>query len=67
MKLESKFSEPCVASCPCHKTITHNACLECLALRNSPYHKGEFENKSDEDIEKMQTKIEAEWGWEDRE
>ena len=57
MKLESKFSEPCVASCPCHKTITHNACLECLALRNSPYHKGEFENKSDE----------AEWGWEDRE
>ena len=53
MKKESKFNEQCSPNCPCHKTITHNACLCCLALRNSPYHKGEFDNKSDEDIEKM--------------
>lgn len=53
MKTKSKFNAKCNPNCSLHRLVTHNACLGCSALRNSPYHKGEFDNKSDEDIEKM--------------
>ena len=60
IKAESKFNEECAADCPCHKTVTHNACLFCNACRKSPYLKDELAGKSDEEIEKIQKEVEAE-------
>ena len=41
-KNKSKFIEECAPDCPCHKTVTHNACLFCNACRNSPYVKDDI-------------------------
>ncbi len=59
-KNKSKFIEECNSDCPCHKTVTHNACLFCNACRHSPYVKDDIDGKSDDEIEKMRREIEEE-------
>lgn len=46
------FNKECDESCYVHKLKTHNACIFCEALRNSPYH--DVEGLSDWEILKMQ-------------
>lgn len=60
IKSKPTFNKKCNPNCPCHRLVTHNACLWCPALRNSPYHKGEFDDKSDEDIAKIINELEEE-------
>lgn len=40
----------CPKDCVCHKFETHNSCLTCKALKNSPYHKDYLKDKTDEEI-----------------
>lgn len=52
MKLEkenAKLKAVCDYNCPDHKLATHNACLLCPAIRNSPYH--DLKNVSDEELQ----------------
>ena len=34
-----KYNKPCNPNCFSHDIITHNSCLACQALKNSPHHK----------------------------
>ncbi|MBQ9206893.1 MAG: hypothetical protein IJ158_09290 [Treponema sp.] len=58
--MKSKFNEKCDTNCAVHKLVTHNACLFCKALRNSPYHAEAVKDMSDDDILTMQKEIEKE-------
>lgn len=40
----------CKEDCISHKLYTHNVCLTCVALKDSPYHKDYLKNKTDEEI-----------------
>ena len=42
----------CNPNCPLHKygLVTHNACLGCKALKDSPYHKDYLKGKTDDEI-----------------
>lgn len=42
----------CDENCIGHKLYTHNVCLTCEALKDSPYHKDYLKNKTDEEIVK---------------
>lgn len=45
----AKLKVVCDYNCPDHKLATHNACLLCPAIRNSPYH--DLKNVSDEELQ----------------
>lgn len=49
----SKTSE-CLKDCEVHKMnlYTHNICLGCKGVKNSPYHKNYFKGMNDKEIEK---------------
>lgn len=55
---EEKLEEVCNYSCPVHKLATHNACLTCSAVRNSPHHN--LKNVSNEELQKIIKEAEAE-------
>lgn len=40
----------CDKSCIGHNLITHNLCITCKALKDSPYHQNYLKNKTDEEI-----------------
>lgn len=40
----------CDKSCIGHRFYTHNLCMTCKALKDSPYHQEYLKNKSDEEI-----------------
>lgn len=42
----------CLKDCEVHKMglYTHNVCLGCIAVKNSPYHKDYFKGKTDKEI-----------------
>lgn len=48
----------CDFNCPVHKLATHNACLTCPAVRNSPHH--DLKNVTDEELQKIIEDAEAE-------
>lgn len=48
----------CDFNCPVHKLATHNACLTCPAVRNSPHH--DLKNVTDEELQKIIKDAEAE-------
>ena len=60
-KLEKEISELkkiCDFNCPVHKLATHNTCLTCPAVRNSPHH--DLKNVTDEELQKIIKDAEAE-------
>lgn len=61
MKQERKvFNKRCDKKCIVHRLVTHNTCLFCKALRNSPYVDEKVKNKSDVEIMELQKKLEEE-------
>lgn len=40
----------CDENCTSHQLATHNVCLFCKALKDSPYHRDYLKNKSDKEI-----------------
>ena len=40
----------CDENCIGHKLYTHNICITCPALKDSPYKKGYLKDKTDEEI-----------------
>lgn len=44
----------CLSDCEVHKMnlYTHNVCLGCKAVKNSPYHKDYFKGMTNKEIEK---------------
>lgn len=40
----------CNKNCIGHKLYTHNICMTCKALKDSPYHKDYLKNKTDDEI-----------------
>lgn len=61
MKKERKdFNKRCDKKCIVHRLVTHNTCLFCKALRNSPYVDEEVKNKTDSDIKELQQQLEKE-------
>lgn len=48
-KENAELKAVCDYNCPDHKLATHNACLLCPAIRNSPHH--DLKNVSDEELE----------------
>lgn len=57
----NKFNEECDENCIVHKLITHNTCLFCNALRNSPHLQNDVTEKTDKEIEEMQSELEKEF------
>lgn len=57
---EEEFNKPCDKDCVIHKLKTHNACLFCESIRNSPYHGNDVSGMSDNDIRQMQSELEKE-------
>ena len=47
--------------CPLHKLVTHNACIQCKALKDSPYHKDYLKNNTDDQIAEEIIEIEKEF------
>ena len=61
MEKERKdFYKRCDKKCIVHRLVTHNTCLFCKALRNSPYVDEEVKNKSDVEIVELQKRLEKE-------
>ena len=61
VELEKEISELkkiCDFNCPIHKLATHNTCLTCPAVRNSPHH--DLKNVTDEELQKIIKDAEAE-------
>lgn len=50
-KENEQLKTVCDYNCPVHKLATHNACLTCLAVRNSPHH--DLKNVTDEELQKI--------------
>ena len=40
----------CKKDCISHKLYTHNVCITCSALKNSPYHQDFLKDKTDDKI-----------------
>lgn len=40
----------CDKSCISHSLFTHNLCMTCKALKDSPYHQEYLKNKTDNEI-----------------
>ena len=57
---KSAFNEDCDKECLVHKLVTHNSCLLCKALRNSPYVDDDLKAKSDKEIFEIQKEIKRE-------
>lgn len=55
---ESKYNEECEEDCVVHKLATHNTCLTCPAVRNSPHR--DLKNVTDEELQKIIKDAEAE-------
>lgn len=53
-----ELKKNCDFNCPVHKLATHNACLTCPAVRNSPHH--DLKNVTDEELQKIIKDAEAE-------
>lgn len=54
----AELKKNCDYNCPVHKLATHNACLTCSAVRNSPHH--DLKNVTDEELQKIIKDAEAE-------
>ena len=54
----SEFKKICDFNCPVHRLATHNTCLTCAAVRNSPHH--DLKNVTDEELQKIIKDAEAE-------
>lgn len=57
-KENEQLKTVCDYNCPVHKLATHNACLACPAVRNSPHH--DLKNVTDEELQKIIKDAEAE-------
>lgn len=57
-KENEELKSVCDYNCPVHKLATHNTCLTCPAVRNSPHH--DLKNVSDEELQKIIKDAEAE-------
>lgn len=57
-KENAELKKICDFNCPVHKLATHNTCLTCPAVRNSPYH--DLKNVTDEELQKIIKDVEAE-------
>lgn len=57
-KENEELKTVCDYNCPDHKFATHNACLMCPAVRNSPHH--DLKNVSDEELQKIIKEAEEE-------
>lgn len=55
-KENGRLRSICDYNCPSHKLVTHNICLSCSAVRNSPYH--DLKNATDEDLKKIIHEVE---------
>lgn len=51
----------CNPDCPLHKLVTHNTCIQCKALKDSPYHKDYLKGKTDDEIAEEIIEIEKEF------
>lgn len=51
----------CNPDCLLHKLVTHNACIQCKALKDSPYHKDYLKGKTDDEIADEIIEIEKEF------
>ena len=60
MAKKKSFNNKCDEKCIVHKLVTHNTCLFCTALRNSPYIDKDVKNKTDEEIVELQMQVEKE-------
>lgn len=58
IKENEQLKTVCDFNCPDHKLATHNACLTCPAVRNSPHH--DLKNVTDEELQKIIKDAEAE-------
>lgn len=47
----SELKKICDFNCSVHKLATHNTCLTCPAVRNSPHH--DLKNVTDEELQKI--------------
>ena len=52
----------CDENCIGHKLYTHNICITCPALKDSPYHKDYLKGKTDDEIADEIIEIEKEFG-----
>lgn len=59
--MKQEFNENCDKNCVVHKLVTHNACLFCNALRNSPHLQNNVTKKTDKEILEMQSELEKEF------
>lgn len=57
-KENEELKSVCDFNCPVHKLATHNTCLTCPAVRNSPHH--DLKNVTDEELQKIIKDAEAE-------
>ena len=57
-KENEQLKTVCDFNCPVHKLATHNTCLTCPAVRNSPHH--DLKNVTDEELQKIIKDAEAE-------
>lgn len=57
-KENAELKKNCDFNCPVHKLATHNTCLFCSAVRNSPYR--DLKNVTDEELQKIIKDAEAE-------
>ncbi len=53
-----KFNETCDKDCVVHKLVTHNTCIFCDSIRNSPHI--DVKGMSDKEIIKMREDVERE-------
>lgn len=57
-KENKQLREICDYNCPVHKLATHNTCLTCSAVRNSPYH--DLKDVSEEELQEIKNEAEKE-------
>ncbi|MDD3236829.1 MAG: hypothetical protein PHV37_01870 [Candidatus Gastranaerophilales bacterium] len=52
----------CNDKCVVHTFITHNTCVGCKALKDSPYHKDYLKDKTDDEIAEEILELNEEFG-----
>lgn len=57
-KENEQLKKICDYNCPVHKLATHNTCLTCSAVRNSPYH--DLKDVSEEELQEIRNEAEKE-------
>lgn len=57
-KENEKLKSVCDYNCPVHKLATHNTCLTCPAVRNSPHHN--LKDVSEEELQQIIKEAETE-------